>query len=81
MPRYAVIENGVVVGVLSAPTPPTIDIPQGQRFVDITEQPDIRGGESYDGVMFTAAPTPPSNIEVRLAKAEADIRTLQQKQP
>lgn len=81
MPRYAVIDNGVVRGVLSASTPPTIDIPPGRSFVDITEQPDIKGGELYDGTMFSPAPTPPSDMMARLSKAEADIRLLQQARP
>lgn len=48
MARYAVVDNGVVVGVLSAPTAPVLNIPPYRQFIDITEGPDVRGGELYD---------------------------------
>lgn len=53
MPRFAAIEGGRVIGVFAAPAPPTVNVPTGRTFVDITEHPAIQGGESYDGQMFT----------------------------
>lgn len=77
MPRYAVIDDGVVVGVLGASTPPTIDVPPNRKFVDITNIPDVKGGEIYtpDGV-FKQPPTPlvpvstTPSLETRMARVE-----------
>lgn len=76
MPRYAVIDRGVVVGVLGASTPPTTDIPIGRLFVDVTELPEIRGGESYDATSGTFVSPVGPDVPSRLNKIESDIRTL-----
>lgn len=78
MPRYAVIENGVVVGVLSASAPPTINVANSRLFVDITELPDVQGGESHDGFMFLPTKAAPDLI-ARLSKVEADVAVLKAK--
>lgn len=80
MPRFAAVRNGVVVGVLAAGTPLTQDVPAGMVFVDVTDQPNIQGGETYDGVMFTPAAMS-TGIAARLAKAETDIQQLKAKTP
>jgi hypothetical protein len=48
MPRFAAIENGVVVGVFAAKEMPTINVPVGRTFMDVTELPNIQGGERVD---------------------------------
>lgn len=79
MPRYAVIENGKVVGVLGSGTPPTFNVPVGRTYVDITEIPEIQGGELWDGSIFTSSVTP--DITSRLTKVEAAVAALQTKVP
>lgn len=78
MARYAVIDNGVVVGVLGASTPPTIDIPVSRIYVDIQDLPAVRGGEFYDPAtgIFSLAPTV---LDQRLATLESDVKALQEK--
>lgn len=75
MPRYAAIENGVVVGVLGAASPPTLNVPRGRVFVDVTEVPEIQGGEQYDEVsgLFVA---PAKSLAARVTQIEADIASL-----
>ncbi len=48
MPRYAVIHRRIVRGVLVADQPPSLDVPVGYTFVDVTDVPAITGGEYYD---------------------------------
>lgn len=80
MPRYAVIDNGVVVGVLGASTPPVLNVPRGRIFVDATELPEIQAGWLYDGLSFAPAATSPG-LEARVSKVEADVAMLQTKVP
>lgn len=75
MPRYAVIDNGVVVGVLAASTPPTIDVPLNRVFVDITEIPDIKGGESYQNGVFSPAAS--DDLTKRVAAIEVRVADIQ----
>lgn len=79
MPRYAVVENGRVVGVLGCSTPPTFNVPVGRSYVDITEIPEIQGGELWDGNIFSSPATP--DITTRLAKVEQAVAVLQAKAP
>lgn len=79
MPRYAVIDNGVVVGVLARSTPPTFNVPVGRLFVDVTELLDIQGGEIWDGFMFSPATAP--DVAARLSKVESDVAILKLRVP
>lgn len=62
----------MVVGVLGAALPPTIDVPPGRTFVNVSELPDIRTGDGYNGGVFIHAPT----NEARLLKVEANVQAL-----
>lgn len=75
MPRFAVVDFGIVVGVLSAPAKPVVDIPVGRQFIDITEGPDIRGGEAFDNGYFYFVPD--TTVLERLEAVEqAQLRIL-----
>jgi len=58
MPRYAQIDNGIVTGTIESLEPPS-RVPPGRSFVEITEQPTVRGGESYDARTGVFTPPPP----------------------
>lgn len=75
MPRFVVVDNGVVVGILQADIPPTINIPRGRLFVHATDIPDVRGGETYDPATGIFS-QPVVLTEARLVKLEADVETL-----
>jgi hypothetical protein len=84
MARFAVVDDGVVVGVLAAPTAPVLDIPPNRVFVDITDGPDVRGGESYDpktGVFIL--PLVPLDLSLRDRVAALELKTdaIQSKLP
>jgi hypothetical protein len=77
MPRYAVIDDSVVVGVVSSPSPPTIDVPKNRIFVNVQDLPDIKGGEIYDPVTGVfSQPIADTTITSRLAKVESDVLAL-----
>lgn len=75
MPRFAQIDSGIVTGIVVADTPPTIHIPAGRTYVDISDLPTIRGGESYDSEhgVFGPIPTntwPSLTLEDRIDRIE-----------
>lgn len=77
MPRYAVIDDSVVVGVMSASSPPSIDVPTNRIFVNVQDLPDIKGGESYDPVTGVfSQPFLSPNVISRLDKIESDVKDL-----
>lgn len=56
MRRFAAISSGMVVGLLNAEAPPSLHVPTGMTFVDITDIPAISTvGWRYDSVtgLFT----------------------------
>lgn len=59
MARFAQIDAGVVTGTLITAVAPT-DLPVGRTFVDITGQPTVQGGETYNAI--TKVFTPPAII-------------------
>lgn len=49
MRRFAAVSSGMVVGLLNAEQPPTLHVPHGLTFVDITDLPGIStAGWRYD---------------------------------
>lgn len=61
MRRFAAISSNMVVGVLNASTPPTVNVPVGWTFIDITDLPNVTMGWRYEpgtGVFFEEAMTP-----------------------
>lgn len=73
MPRYAAIRNGVVVGVLGASAPPTINVPLGTIFVDVTEVPDVQGGEGYDDKTGLFIPPAMKDAATRDKRKKRDV--------
>lgn len=51
MNRYALIQNGLVITVVEQAAPPTLP---GYTAVDVTAQPPISAGYTWDGTTFFA---------------------------
>lgn len=78
MPRFAAILNGVVVGVLNGEHPPTIDVPKGVTYENVTDLAHVQGGESFVPALgFMPAPA----LSARLDKIEADVADLKKPKP
>lgn len=66
----------MVVGILAGSQPPTIDVPPGRIYVDVTDHPAIQGGESYDGELFI----PQSRtMSTQLAQVKANLQAVADK--
>lgn len=68
MPKYAVVNAGVVLNVIQSDTQPTIP---GRTIVDITAL-TVGPGDTYNGSVFT--PRVPSAREIALTQAPDSIR-------
>lgn len=71
---FAVVDDGIVVGTLSTESTPSVDVPNGRLFVNITSGPHVSGGEHYDHRSGTFM-FPVLAID-RIAVLERDTATL-----
>lgn len=74
--RFAVVDNGVVVGVMAATSIPTVNVPPERMFVDITNGPDVVGGEIFDKQSGVFRFPPAGTATTRLDRLESDVALL-----
>lgn len=82
MNRFAQIDGVLVTAVLEAATAPAV-LPDGRSFVDITDRPSVRGGDTYDvGTdTFTASAVEaravfPQPADVKMDAILAELKAL-----
>ena len=74
--RFAQIDNGLVTATINGKCPDVC--PEGRYFVDITDHPEVLGGESYDSVTdsFTPPPGPTLSDIIQIAGSDKDLVAL-----